>query len=313
MRGSTNRRILTIVVGVLAVVIVGFLAIGLLFPNSWPGQVLRGSALFGGPNEPNYGAIVVDGNPGEWDLNLDYFADMYKAADPTKAVLAKLYLRYDCDANKLGLLVLAQPGNAIDVASGLDEHFVKLGAQKLIDANFAPPDGEPPPDFAWVGLSGDGRTAAGWEASVTLYEGSYSNFDVHSNVLDAAGQSQTAQVEDMEIALEIDCTPTAVFLNYFKAGYMGTGFAQASSIQVKWETSAEIDNAGFNLYRGPSPEGPWNKLNQDLIPSQVPPGSPVGATYEWVDSNIKMGATYFYLLEDVDVNGVATKHGPVRP
>jgi hypothetical protein len=37
----------------------------------------------------------------------------------------------------------------------------------------------------------------------------------------------------------------------------------------------------------------------------------VGASYEWLDAGVEAGQTYFYLLEDVDVHGQATRHGPV--
>jgi hypothetical protein len=47
-----------------------------------------------------------------------------------------------------------------------------------------------------------------------------------------------------------------------------------------------------------------------LIPGQMP-GSPVGAVYTFLDDNVVTGMTYYYWLEDVDVYGVATPHGPV--
>ena len=314
MRGSSSRRILTIVVAVVAVAVVVFLAIALISPDSWPGEVLRGTAIMSGGAEPTYGTMIVNGDYGEWDLAQDFFADMYRAADPTKDILAKLYLRYDCDSNTLGVLVMAEPGHSIDVDAGADEHFIKVNDTKVIDANYTPPDGAPPPDFAWIGLSADGSTAAGWEASIAMYPGSY-DLNVHSNVDDG----QTSQVERMGVGIYIECAPTAVFLNYFKAEWytaekaMEKGESPPAQVMVLWETSAEIDNLGFNVYRGPDVEGPWTKLNAELIPSKVPPGSPVGAAYEWPDSEVPGEQRVFYLLEDVDLSGVATQHGPVSP
>jgi hypothetical protein len=68
---------------------------------------------------------------------------------------------------------------------------------------------------------------------------------------------------------------------------------------------------GFNLYRSTSADGPYVKLNESLIPSQSP-GSVLGATYTWVDEDVEPGITYYYKLEDVEVSGVRTLHGPVR-
>ncbi len=73
----------------------------------------------------------------------------------------------------------------------------------------------------------------------------------------------------------------------------------------------EIDNLGFNLYRAESPDGPYVKLNEELIPSQAP-GSPIGAVYVWLDSTVQMGRIYYYKLEDVDIYGYTTMHGPVE-
>lgn len=91
------------------------------------------------------------------------------------------------------------------------------------------------------------------------------------------------------------------------------GFAAApqdAGIMLTWSTVSELHNAGFNLYRSESEEGPWTRLNPALIPSQAP-GSSVGATYSWTDEQIARGVRYFYVLEDVDQYGNATRHDPV--
>ncbi len=71
--------------------------------------------------------------------------------------------------------------------------------------------------------------------------------------------------------------PTWVHLKSFEAVPL------SAAILVTWETSQEIDNLGFNLYRADSDAGPMARLNETLIPTQVPPGSPFGAAYEWLD------------------------------
>jgi hypothetical protein len=89
-----------------------------------------------------------------------------------------------------------------------------------------------------------------------------------------------------------------------------TATPQGSGVLVQWETAIEIDNVGFNLYRAQAPEGDWMRLNETLIPSQAP-GSVFGATYTWFDENVQAGLTYYYKLEDVEVGGRSTFHGPV--
>ena len=99
-------------------------------------------------------------------------------------------------------------------------------------------------------------------------------------------------------------TPTAVVLASFAA------MPQGEDILVSWETAMELQNLGFNLYRGASFTGPWVKLNAALIPAQNP-GAVFGASYEWLDTGLTPDTTYYYRLEDVDIHGASTFHGPV--
>jgi len=101
-----------------------------------------------------------------------------------------------------------------------------------------------------------------------------------------------------------ESTPTAVTLVRFEA------FPESSQVRVQWETATELDNLGFNLYRGESATGPWVKLNSTIIPAQQP-GLITGAVYEWLDEAVPLDTTVFYRLEDVDIHGVSTFHGPV--
>jgi len=79
-----------------------------------------------------------------------------------------------------------------------------------------------------------------------------------------------------------------------------------SEINLRWTTESEIDNAGFNIWRT---EG-FKKVNERMIPAD---GSPTdGAEYDFVDNWVINGKRYFYLLEDVDLAGISTFHGPVK-
>lgn len=97
--------------------------------------------------------------------------------------------------------------------------------------------------------------------------------------------------------------PLAVTLAYFDAQ------GQADRVVVTWETVSEFNNAGFNLYRGLLDDGSDRALLAS-VPSQAP-GSAQGAAYTFEDAAVEAGQTYWYWLEDVDLNGVTTLHGPV--
>ncbi|MCX8043458.1 MAG: right-handed parallel beta-helix repeat-containing protein [Desulfobacterota bacterium] len=97
--------------------------------------------------------------------------------------------------------------------------------------------------------------------------------------------------------------PTLITVRYFKAA------ARDRTVIVSWATESEFSNAGFNIYRAESEGGPYIKINDALICAK---GSATqGEEYEFVDKNVRLWKTYYYKLEDIDVNGVATFHGPV--
>ena len=88
-----------------------------------------------------------------------------------------------------------------------------------------------------------------------------------------------------------------------------TATPKFSKVIIQWSTEAEIDNAGFNLYRAESEDGEYIKINDSLIPAQG--SSTQGTSYEYVDNGLQNRKTYFYKLEDIDFNGTSTMHGPV--
>ena len=98
--------------------------------------------------------------------------------------------------------------------------------------------------------------------------------------------------------------PTLIQLSSFTAT-RGLG-----KVILEWTTESELDNAGFNLYRAESEEGEYLKINAALIPAK---GSLTqGAIYEFVDRDVRAGKSYWYKLEDIDLNGKSTMHGPVK-
>jgi hypothetical protein len=89
-----------------------------------------------------------------------------------------------------------------------------------------------------------------------------------------------------------------------------TAAATDDQVTLAWETASELDNEGFNLWRSPSADGQFVKINSDLIQAQ---GNEItGASYSFVDSGVASGVTYYYKLEDVDFYGVSTLHSPVE-
>jgi parallel beta-helix repeat protein len=96
---------------------------------------------------------------------------------------------------------------------------------------------------------------------------------------------------------------TVVTLQSFEA------VGRDGAIDLRWTTASELDNLGFNVYRGPSSNGPWTKLNATIIPGLG--SSAVGQVYTWHDAGLVNGNVYYYRLEDIDTHSVSTFHGPV--
>ncbi len=166
---------------------------------------LISSASATAPN-PNYGSgIEVDGNADDWDLTADYFADMYRAGDPTKDVESKLYLRYNCSEKVMYALVLEEdPAQALEWA---DDAWIAINEVQnkvvLGDSN----------NFAWVY---DSENLLGYEASFAIDEGTYKIL-AHIEVFDD-GKEQTSAThrEKGEPALDliISCPVTASIGNF---------------------------------------------------------------------------------------------------
>lgn len=80
-------------------------------------------------------------------------------------------------------------------------------------------------------------------------------------------------------------------------------------VTLLWKTETELNNAGFNIYRSETEIGGYAQINDSLIPADG--FSQQGASYEFVDTEIQNGMTYYYQLEDLDLGGTPTMHGPV--
>jgi formylglycine-generating enzyme len=96
--------------------------------------------------------------------------------------------------------------------------------------------------------------------------------------------------------------PTAITLVSFEAN------PGSNKVTLTWETATEIDNAGFNILRAESENGPYVKINATIIPAKA--GATQGATYQFIDSTAKNRTTYYYKLQDIGLNGSTTDHGP---
>ncbi|MGH7744497.1 MAG: hypothetical protein ACREQ5_06705 [Candidatus Dormibacteria bacterium] len=103
--------------------------------------------------------------------------------------------------------------------------------------------------------------------------------------------------------------PTAVQIASFTAQVRPAG-----GVILEWRTREETRNLGFHVYREDA-QG-RHRLDPSLIAGSalfLRGGSPQHAakTYQWLDPQGTTSSSY--VLEDVDLNGTRTTHGPVTP
>lgn len=105
--------------------------------------------------------------------------------------------------------------------------------------------------------------------------------------------------------LQVTGDPTAVALAAFWAEPSPSG----REILIRWQTTSELDHAGFHILRAQGGERDERRITQALIPAQGGPDQ--GVRYDYADVEVLQGVTYSYRLEALDNGGMPTFHGPI--
>jgi hypothetical protein len=292
-----ERRMPAMVVGTAVTAALAFVAIGTFLQDSLPGRLLRGEGIQPGPRAPTCAPAVVDGDAGEWDLGDDAFSDIYRAGQEESKVEARLHLRYDGRTDTIYALLLSTG----------DWPILQRRSQARLALDSANGD-VPALDFAWLepGYDGNGSHARGWEAAFVAGRGEHLLWA--AAVVVDEGEIREATTPQGGTLVDLDCQQaTNIYLSRLEA--VPTG----GRIRLEWETAWEVNNLGFNVYYGHSPEGPWTRLNRGLLASQPAPGDTTGARYDFVHAGVDLQTENYYLLEELAADGVAIRHGPVSP
>ena len=104
--------------------------------------------------------------------------------------------------------------------------------------------------------------------------------------------------------INMGASASAVGLMYF----MAVPFNKA--IDVRWRTNAERNHLGFNVYRADFYSPQYQQINKQLIRNLKSAGRNQ-ASYRFVDYDVENGKRYYYYIEDVEVGGKKTFHGPI--
>jgi hypothetical protein len=127
-----------------------------------------------------------------------------------------------------------------------------------------------------------------------------------------ADQSDPNLANNSSTQTETITAPTSVTLRSLSAR-QGSDKNGANRVMLMWKTGGEAHNLGFNVYREQS--GNRVRMNPSMIAGSALLMSGAlpkhaGRSYAWIDPSAGVtGASYW--LEDIDLNGTSTMHGPV--
>jgi len=157
-----------------------------------------------------------------------------------------------------------------------------------------------------------GSMTNGMTATISILTIAARQGSVQNTATVTASESDPNPGNNTFVQTETITAATRIQLQDFQAGHFkdSTG---AWRTALTWKTSGEAHNLGFNVYRDAA--GQQTKLNPSLIAGSallmngaLPKHG--AKTYTWIDATTT-GAAVSYWLEDVDVSGARTMHGPV--
>ena len=78
---------------------------------------------------------------------------------------------------------------------------------------------------------------------------------------------------------------------------------------LRWTTASEIDNFGFDVYRGDTADGPFERLTDQPVAGAGTADVPTD--YAYVDETIDPTREYFYYVESISMNGERVRFTPI--
>jgi hypothetical protein len=138
-----------------------------------------------------------------------------------------------------------------------------------------------------------------WTAEVTMKAIAIGTDDSRSCAATTSNDSDPAN-NCAELPIDVQ---VSVEISSFTAKSAG------GSVFLRWITESETENAGFYLYRCARSDGPFEPLNEKLIDGQGTIQS--RNEYEYHDTHVQVGETYYYKLADLDYTGRMEFHGPI--
>ncbi len=76
-------------------------------------------------------------------------------------------------------------------------------------------------------------------------------------------------------------------------------------LRVAWRLQSQENVYGFNVLRADTNQGPWVRVNKEVIPGHGSTG--VMHEYQYFDEGLTIGQTYYYQVEEITFDGRTDK------
>ena len=151
-----------------------------------------------------------------------------------------------------------------------------------------------------------GTLASAATATVNIIVTPQSSTIVTNSALVTSGQTDAVGANNVSSVTTLVTAPTRIHLQSL------TAEASTQGTVLRWTTAGELSNLGFNIYR--EQNGERIRLNPTLVAGSALMmrgylEKHAGKSYAWIDHGASPTSTYW--LEDLDLNGERTLHGPV--
>ena len=160
---------------------------------------------------------------------------------------------------------------------------------------------------------GEGQIFVGLATVTTDGAGNANIF--FSSPLIVPGQFISSTATDVATSNTSEFSPTVQVLAPTATEFSGAKAVRSGAgVLIEWGTGLEVENLGFNVYREVGKQRtlltPQPVAGSALVAASSTPPAP-GHTYAWTDPLAPAGARY--LIEDIDLAGRRTTHGPFVP
>ena len=85
---------------------------------------------------------------------------------------------------------------------------------------------------------------------------------------------------------------------------------EPAPIVLTWTTASEVESYGFHVYRARAADGPFERVNDEIIPGAGT--TDLERSYTYVDDEAEVGVTHYYYVESVSLAGERRRFTPVR-